>query len=177
MNMITKPSLLLPFNKIVFIIVTMLMAFWLSACSVTPLSTPVVQPEQSDSNTANDNLANNNSENNNATNGTESTVQTDPFAYQACVYPPNEMVQACTAKGGAFLQQGRLGCYQCVVTYIDAGKACQDSTDCQGKCKYTGKFIKSGTKIQSGQCASDSSGFGCYQTIEKGVAQPAICVD
>ena len=177
MHMITKPSLVLPFNKIVFIIVTMLMAFWLSACSVTPLSTPVVQPEQSDSNTANGNLANNNSENNNATNGTESTVQTDPFAYQACVYPPNEMVQACMAKGGAFLQQGRLGCYQCVVSYSDAGKACQDSTDCKGKCKNTGEFIESGTKNHSGQCASDSSGFGCYQTIEKGVAQPAICVD
>ena len=177
MDMITKPSLVLPFNKIVFIIVTMLMAFWLSACSVTPLSTPVVQPEQSDSNKANDNLADNNSENNNATNGTESTVQTDPFAYQACVYPPNKMVQACMAKGGAFLQQGRLGCYQCVVNYSDAGKACQDSTDCQGKCKNTGEFIESGTKNHSGQCASDSSGFGCYQTIEKGVAQPAICVD
>ena len=177
MHMIIKPSLLLPFNKIVFIIVTMLMAFWLSACSVTPLSTPVVQPEQSDSNTANDNLANNNSENNNATNGTESTVQTDPFAYQACVYPPNEMVQACMAKSGAFLQQGRLGCYQCVVNYSDAGKACQESSDCQGKCKNTGEFIESGTKNHSGQCASDSSGFGCYQTIEKGVAQPAICVD
>ncbi len=177
MHMITKPSLVLPFNKIVFIIVTMLMAFWLSACSVTPLSTPVVQPEQSDSNTANDNLANNNSENNNATNGTESTVQTDPFAYQACVYPPNEMVQACMAKSGAFLQQGRLGCYQCVVNYSDAGKACQESSDCQGKCKNTGEFIESGAKNHSGQCASDSSGFGCYQTIEKGVAQPAICVD
>ena len=177
MHMITKPSLVLPFNKIVFIIVTMLMAFWLSACSVTPLSTPVVQPEQSDSNTATGNLANNNSEKNNATNGTESTVQTDPFAYQTCVYPPNEMVQACTAKGGAFLQQGRLGCYQCVVSYSDAGKTCQDSTDCQGKCKNTAEFIKNGTKNHSGQCASDSSGFGCYQTIEKGVAQPAICVD
>jgi hypothetical protein len=100
-----------------------------------------------------------------------------PFSYQACVYPPNEIVQACTAKDGAFLQQGRLGCYQCVVTYTDAGKACQDSTDCQGKCKNTGEFIAADVKTQSGQCASDSSLFGCYQTIEKGVAQPAICVD
>ncbi|ABE75189.1 hypothetical protein [Psychrobacter cryohalolentis] len=157
MHMITNSSLLLPFNKIAMTIVAILMAFWLSACSVTPSSTSVVQPDQSDSSVT--------------------TNKNDLFSYQACVYPPNETVQACTAKGGAFSQRGRLGCYQCVVTYTDAGKACQDSTDCQGKCKNTGKFIKSGTKNQSGQCASDSSGFGCYQTIEKGVAQPAICVD
>ena len=162
MHMITNSSLLLPFNKIAMTIVAILMVFWLSACSVTPSSTSVVQPDQSDSS---------------VTTNTATTHKNDPFSYQACVYPPNETVQACTAKGGAFSQQGRLGCYQCVVNYTDAGKACQDSTDCQGKCKNTGEFIKSGTKNQSGQCASDSSGFGCYQTIEKGVAQPAICVD
>lgn len=162
MHMITNLSLLLPFNKIAMTIAAMLIAFWLSACSVTPSSTSVVQPEQTVDT---------------ATNDTAMNDKNDPFSYQACVYPPNETVQACTAKGGAFSQQGRLGCYQCVVNYTDAGKACQDSTDCQGKCKNTGEFIKSGTKNQSGQCASDSSGFGCYQTIEKGVAQPAICVD
>ena len=172
MHMITSSALLLPFNKITMIIIAMLMAFWLSACSVTPSSTPVVKPEQSDSSAENDN-----SVNNNATNDTALNTKTDPFAYQACVYPPNEMVQACTAKGGAFSQQGMLGCYQCVVTYSDAGKDCQDSSDCQGKCKSTGEFIENGAKNQSGQCASDSSPFGCYQTIEEGVAQPAICVD
>lgn len=172
MHMITNSSLLLPLNKIAIIITAMLMAFWLSACSVTPPSTPVVQPEPSDSS-----AENNNSENNSATNDTALNIKSDPFSYQACVYPPNEMVQACTAKGGAFSQQGRLGCYQCVVTYSDAGKACQDSSDCQGKCKSTGEFVEANTKTQSGQCASDSSPFGCRQIIENGVAQPAICVD
>ena len=162
MHMITNSSLLLPFNKIAMTIVAILMVFWLSACSVTPSSTSVVQPDQRD---------------NSVTTNTATTHKNDPFSYQACIYPPNEMVRACTAKGGAFSQQGRLGCYQCVVTYTDAGKACQDSTDCQGKCKNTGEFIAANVKTQSGQCASDSSGFGCYQTIEKGVAQPAICVD
>ena len=162
MHMITSSSLLLPLNKIAIIITAMLMAFWLSACSVTPPSTPVVQPEQSDSSTENDTATND---------------KNDPFSYQACVYPPNEVVQACAAKGGAFSQQGMLGCYQCVLIYTDAGKACQDSSDCQGKCKNTGEFLDANAKTQSGQCASDSSPFGCYQTIEEGVAQPAICVD
>lgn len=177
MHMITNSSLLLPFNKIAIIITAILMAFWLSACSVTPPSTPVVQPEPSDSSTANDNSENNNSENNSATNDTALNIKNDPFAYQACVYPPNEMVQACTAKGGVFSQQGMLGCYQCVMNYSDAGKTCQDSSDCQGKCKNPGEFMDANAKTQSGQCASDSSPFGCYQTIEEGVTQPAICVD
>ena len=138
-------------------IIAMLMAFWLSACSVTPVTLTAPLPSSSDS--------------------TASVETTDPLTYQACVYPPNELVQACTAKGGAFSQQGRLGCYQCVVTYTDAGKACQDSSDCQGKCKNTGEFLDASTKNQSGQCASDSSPFSCYQTIEEGVTQPAICVD
>jgi len=42
MHMITNLSLLLPFNKIAMTIAAMLIAFWLSACSVTPLSTSVV---------------------------------------------------------------------------------------------------------------------------------------
>ena len=146
------------FNGMVLIILAMLMAFWLSACSVTPAtSTAPPTPSSSES--------------------TASAETADPLTYQACVYPPNELVQACEVKGGTFLQQGRLGCYQCVLSYSDAGKVCQDGTDCQGQCKNTDEFIDSHTNNQTGQCASDSSTFGCYQTIEKGVAQPAICVD
>ena len=144
------------FNGMVLIILAMLMAFWLSACSVTPAtSTAALTPSDS----------------------TESAETADPLTYQACVYPPNELVQACEVKGGTFLQQGRLGCYQCVLSYRDAGKVCQDGADCQGQCKNTGEFIDSHANNQTGQCASDSSTFGCYQTIERGVAQPAICVD
>lgn len=161
MYMINSSALLLPFNKIAMTIIAMLMLILLSACSVTPLST-LVQQEQIDS----------------ATTDEASTIdKNDPFAYQACIYPPNEVVQACAVKGGAFLQQGRLGCYQCVVSYTDAGKTCQDSSDCQGKCQNTGEFVDTSASNQSGQCASDSSPFGCYQTIKKGIAQPAICVD
>ena len=162
MHMMTKSSLVLLFNKIALTIVAMLMAFWLSACSVTPSSTAVVQPEQTTSSAMNDAAL---------------STKTDPFSYQACVYPPNEIVQACSAKGGAFSKQGRLGCYQCVVSYTDAGKTCQGSADCQGQCVNKDEFIAANVKNQSGQCASDSSLFGCYQTIEKGVAQSAICVD
>ena len=147
-------------NNIAVFIVAIFTVFWLSACSVSPSSTVQTQTSVTE------------------IGGSEQTVSSiDPLAYQACVYPPSEMVQACAAQNGAFSQQGRRGCYQCVLSYADAGKVCQDSADCQGKCKKTGEFTDASVKNQSGQCASDSSPFGCYQTIEKGVAQPAICVD
>ena len=143
-------------NGIMLVILAVFTAFWLSGCNITA-SNSTAPSVHSDSVTAD--------------------IKADPLAYQACVYPPNDLVKACGTKGGTFLQQGRLGCYQCVVSYTDAGEACQDSSDCQGKCKNTGEFVDANVKNQFGQCASDSSRFGCYQTIEKGVAQPAICVD
>ena len=142
-------------NNIAVFIVAIFTTFWLSACSVSSSSTVQTQTSVTE------------------IGGSEQTVSSiDPL-----VYPPSEMVQACAAQNGAFSQQGRRGCYQCVLSYTDAGKVCQDSADCQGKCKKTGEFTDASVKNQSGQCASDSSPFGCYQTIEKGVAQPAICVD
>lgn len=146
------------FYSIVTIAVVMFMAFWLSACSVSPSSTPQSQtPAQIDA--------------------TISDEKTDPLTYQGCVYPADDIVQACTVQGGEFSKQGMLGCYSCVVSYDDAGKACQDSSDCQGVCSSTGEFVDSGTTNQTGQCSLDSSPFGCRQLLEKGVAQPAICVD
>lgn len=153
-------SLKLMVNNITVFIVAIFTVFWLSACSVTPSPTGQTQTSVTE------------------VGGSKQTVSSiDPLAYQGCDYPPSEMVQACAAQNGVFSQQGMRGCYQCVLSYADAGKVCQDSADCQGKCKKTGEFTDASVKNQSGQCASDSSPFGCYQTIEKGVAQPAICVD
>lgn len=154
---IKNPSLKLMNNNIAFIIITMFTAFWLSACSVSPSSTVPAQTDNAVSNV--------------------SDISIDPMTYQDCVYPPKALVTSCQAQGGGFIQQGRLGCYSCVLKYDDAGKACQDSTDCLGSCQNTDKFVDSGATSQSGQCSVDSSRFGCRQVIEKGVAQPAICVD
>lgn len=130
------------------------MAIGLSACS----SIPSTSPEQSSDSISENMIA-------------------DPLTYQACVYPPSEMVMACRSQNGRFVRQGRRGCYQCVLSYSDAGKACKDSADCEGQCKNASGFAKPNAKNQTGQCASNSSVFGCYQVIKKGVAQPAICVD
>ena len=153
-------SLKLMVSYIAIFIIAIFTTFWLSACNVSPSATgqPQTPVKEMDSTK-------------------QPIIPIDPFTYQACVYPPTDMAQACTAQGGVFSQQGRRGCYQCILSYTDAGKACQDSTDCQGKCKKVGEFVDASAKNQSGQCASDSSPFGCYQLIDNGVAQSAICVD
>ncbi|ALF58941.1 hypothetical protein [Psychrobacter urativorans] len=157
---INNSSLKLMFNNIAVFIVAIFTVFWLSACSVSPSSTGQTQTPVKE------------------VNGSEQrNTPIDPLAYQGCVYPPSEMVQACAAQNGAFSQQGRRGCYQCVLSYADAGKVCQDASDCQGTCEHKGEFVAAGLSKQVGQCATDSSPFGCRQVIKKGVAQPAICVD
>lgn len=108
---------------------------------------------------------------------TEATSTLEPFRYQGCEYPATEWVTACQAQGGEFIKQGMLGCYKCTVYYTDTGKSCQDSKECQGSCEHTGEFVDTGATHQTGQCSHDNSGFGCYQLIDNGVAQSAICVD
>ena len=156
-------SLKLMVNNSLKIVIAMFMMFWLSACGITPSSTVQTQTPAK----AVDITKNN----------PKPTTTIDPLAYQGCVYPPAEIVQACTAHGGTITKVGRQQCHQCIVTYNDAGKACQNSTDCQGMCERQGAFIAAGKANQVGQCATDSSPFGCRQLIKKGVTQPAICVD
>jgi putative hemolysin len=45
---------------------------------------------------------------------------------------------ACTGSGGRVERRGRMGAELCVMPFADAGKACTDKADCQGKCVSTG---------------------------------------
>ena len=150
----------------------------LSGCNVSP---PVVGSEQTDSTTIDKDADITDSKDTGVdtsiNTGIIKATVTDVFDYQDCVHPPTEYVQVCTARGSKFLQQGKLGCYRCIVSYDDAGKSCQDSTDCQGSCDVGGEYVATGTTKQIGQCSTDSSAFGCRQTIENGIAGSAICVD
>ena len=82
----------------------------------------------------------------------------------------------CAAAGGDVRQDGRAGWEQCIQTPPDAGKTCSDSSECLDRCMLAGDFADYGTKT-TGQCSQTDSPFGCYQTVENGVAEPALCVD
>ena len=173
---IMNSSLRLAVSPILIAVATaiLLIVLGLSGCNVSP---PVAGAEQTDSTTIAQDANVTDSQNTGVDTGIIKTTVTKVFDYQDCVYPPTEYVQVCTAQGGKFSQQGKLGCYRCIVSYDDAGKSCQDSTDCQGSCDVSGEYVATGTTKQIGQCSTDSSAFGCRQTIENGVAGSAICVD
>lgn len=156
-------SLKLMVNDIAIFVITIFTAFWLSACSVSPAATVQTQTPVTTGDVPKSNP--------------KPSTTIDPLAYQGCVYPPAEIVQACSAHGGTITKVGRQQCHQCIVSYKDAGKACQDAADCQGTCEHNGEFVAAGLSKQVGQCASNSSPFGCRQVIKNGVAQPATCVD
>lgn len=152
---------------VIVAIATLFIVLGLSGCNVSP---PVAGSEPTESTTIDKDADITQSQHT----GIIKATVTD---YQDCVYPPAEYVQVCTAQGGEFLQQGMMGCYRCIVRYDDAGKSCQDSADCQGSCDVSGEYVATGTTKQIGECSTDSSTFGCRQTIENGVAGSAICID
>lgn len=98
--------------------------------------------------------------------------------YEACPKVTNKAVLECRQQNGVMQREGMMGCYMCVVTFIDAGKSCHDESDCEGSCRAKqDQFANAGTANQTGVCQKNSSPFGCYQNIKNGVLQPALCVD
>lgn len=83
---------------------------------------------------------------------------------------------ACLASGGKVERHGRIQAETCVHAFADAGKACTDKADCQGKC-VGGVEQSASTRPVAGQCQADDHLFGCYSEIKGGQALNAICVD
>lgn len=83
---------------------------------------------------------------------------------------------ACAKAGGEVRRVCMMGVPMCVVTFADAGKACSDSAECSGRClvKEAGAQPMQPAK---GQCAATNDPCGCFQTVEKGLAQYALCAD
>ena len=83
----------------------------------------------------------------------------------------------CEQLGGRWTAIGRAQNWTCLVDYPDAGKACTDTAQCQGRCLVQGEFLAAG-KPAAGVCQRDASQrFGCRQPVENGVAGPVLCVD
>lgn len=80
---------------------------------------------------------------------------------------------ACLSSGGRVERRGRMQAELCVRPFADAGKACTDKADCQGKCVSTGND----PAAAAGQCQADDRLFGCYSEIVGGKAANTICVD
>lgn len=85
--------------------------------------------------------------------------------------------EACAAKGGEVRQEGMLGTWRCVVPYADAGKACRDKADCEGKCLLPPESEAVTGGEATGACQANDSPFGCYAEVIDGKVAGAVCVD
>lgn len=77
---------------------------------------------------------------------------------------------ACAARGGTVTPVCRMQRPMCVLRYSDAGKACTDSDQCQGRC------VGEDETATVGVCEADSDPCGCTTEIIGGKGQTR-CVD
>lgn len=82
---------------------------------------------------------------------------------------------ACAAQHGEIRPVCLTGTRMCVVNFSDSGKACRDSSECQGRC-----LADPGTQqLQpaTGKCAKADEPCGCFILVKNGIAQPGLCID
>jgi len=82
---------------------------------------------------------------------------------------------ACAKAGGQVQPVCMMQKPMCVISFRDAGKTCSDSSECLGRCQ-TAESVQA-MKPATGKCAATNDPCGCFQTVEKGVAQYALCAD
>lgn len=74
-------------------------------------------------------------------------------------------------------QQGRAGAWACVTLYADAGKICDDRSDCLGRCEAVRHDPPQTPGKETGICAATSSLFGCRAEVLNGQSGAWRCID
>ena len=82
---------------------------------------------------------------------------------------------ACATQGGNWQPICMMQKPACVLTYKDAGKACTDSSQCQGSCIVDG--TAPADQPVTGVCKATSDPCGCMQFVENGKAGYPLCAD
>lgn len=82
---------------------------------------------------------------------------------------------ACAARGGTVKPICRMGRPTCVIPYRDAGRACRNDSDCEGRCIAKGGGAPG--QPATGQCQADSNPCGCATLVDNGVVESTLCVD
>lgn len=88
--------------------------------------------------------------------------------------PPPTAVQVCAGRGGEFRPVCKAQRPICVMPYKDAGTACSDSSQCDGRCVADGPT--DGPGQVAGVCETNNDPCGCVTEVVGGVAR-TICVD
>lgn len=84
---------------------------------------------------------------------------------------------ACAALNGTIRPVCRRQLPACVINYRDAGKACANKSDCEGKCIAKDGAPSDPNATVTGQCQSNSDPCGCRTEVDGGKVLRSICVD
>lgn len=87
-----------------------------------------------------------------------------------------ESEKVCDKHGGKWKKVDRQQAYACVLPADDAGKACNDSSECDVACVTANNQLDAGQKT-SGVCLENTDLFGCRAYVSKGVVEHTLCVD
>jgi hypothetical protein len=91
-----------------------------------------------------------------------------------------QAVRQCLAVGGKVHRMGLLQYERCERPMSDAGKVCNDSSQCKAGCFYenrSGTPVPSSRKKITGFCAATDTPFGCRSYVEHGRLGIGVCVD
>jgi len=97
----------------------------------------------------------------------EMTDNTHLTANYALVIFDKHLEEECIDKGGKYEQRGMMQMYMCNMPTKDAGKSCDDMSDCEGICE---------AKDSKGICSEWTINFGCIPVFENG-EEVTICID
>ena len=89
--------------------------------------------------------------------------------------PAGERAQ-CLSGGGTVQRMGMAGHEMCVRPMKDAGKACTDSSQCEGRCIAPAETQVPAGNV-TGTCQRTSAQFGCFGEVEQGRVRGILCVD
>lgn len=89
--------------------------------------------------------------------------------------PAGERAQ-CLSGGGTVQRMGMAAREMCVRPMKDAGKACTDSSQCEGRCIAPAETPAPAANV-TGTCQRTTAQFGCFGEVEQGRVRGILCVD
>ena len=90
-------------------------------------------------------------------------------------------LEQCATSGGSIVNAGLVGAPACRITTADAGKLCNDSSECEGRCLVDDWEGDKPPRIgadSKGKCEASNLTFGCFAEIRGGkIGTAFLCVD
>lgn len=105
------------------------------------------------------------------------TPESKPSGHRTIPTPSAATAQGCAAKGGTLQRVCRRQVEACVVPFSDAGKACSDKSQCQGRCILDSDHPVSVGDSVMGKCELDNDPCGCKIEVVNGKVGGGVCVD